>query len=74
MGNRRSNERCKRCLAHLRTVEEDNEKAEELVPETFEGSVEAALDLKLDIYSFMSRRLLDQDLSPVAQRLLLWML
>lgn len=61
-------------LLHLRTVEEDEEKAEELLSEPFEGNFEAAYDIKLQIYSYMSRRLLDQELSPAAQKFLLWML
>lgn len=61
-------------LLHLRTVEEDDEKAEEISPEPFEGAIEGSLELKLQIYSFMTRRLLDQGLSPAAHRLLLWML
>ncbi|HEY9871682.1 MAG TPA: hypothetical protein V6D08_21170 [Candidatus Obscuribacterales bacterium] len=64
----------KGALLHLRTVEEDDEKAEELEDEPFQGDLEAALDLKLQIYGFMSRRLLDQGLSPPAHRLLLWLL
>lgn len=61
-------------LLHLRTVEEDDEKAEELDPVDFEGSLEAALDLKVQIYSCMSRRLLSEQLSPAAHRMMLWLM
>lgn len=61
-------------LLHLRTVEEDEEKAEELEPEPFTGGLEAALDLKVQIYSHFSRRLLFDELSPAAHRMMLWLL
>jgi hypothetical protein len=61
-------------LRHLRTVEEDDEKAQELSPEPFDGDLDQAMDLKLQIYSHMSRRLMYENLTASAQRLLLWML
>lgn len=61
-------------LRHLRSVEEDDEKAEELSQEPFEGNLEQALDLKLQIYSYMTRRLLQEQLTLEAQRIMLWLL
>jgi hypothetical protein len=61
-------------LLHLRTVEEDDEKSEEISSELFEGDLAAALDLKLQIYGYMNRRLLTDEISPAASRLLLWLL
>ena len=61
-------------LLHLRTVEEQDEKNEEHIPDSFDGDVAKALDLKLQIYSFMSRRLVHEQISQEGQKFLLWML
>lgn len=61
-------------LLHLRTVDDQNEKDEDLFPEQSESDITEALDLKLQIYAFMTRRLVHDNLSPAAQKLLLWML
>jgi hypothetical protein len=61
-------------LRHLRAVEEDEEKAQESDPEQVEYSPEQSADLKLQIYSSMSQRLVHEALTPDAQKLLLWMM
>ena len=61
-------------LRHLRTVEETEEKAQELPQELFEGDLERVLDMKLQIYSYMSRRLAQGQFSNEAQRIMLWLL
>ena len=61
-------------IKHLRTVEEHEEKAEEITPESFSGDTQSALQLKLEIYSSMSQLLLTDKVSGQAQRLLLWMM
>ncbi len=61
-------------LRHLRTVEEDEEKSEELSQEPFDGDLQQAQDLKLQIYSYMTRRLVQDQLTSEAQRVLLWLL
>ena len=61
-------------IKHLRTVEEDEAKAEEIMPESFSGDTQSALELKLEIYASMSQLLLGDLLSAQAQRMLLWMM
>ncbi len=61
-------------IRHLRTVDEDEEKAEELAAESFDGDFEQAMDLKLQIYSYMSRRLVHDGLTPEAKQLMLWLM
>jgi hypothetical protein len=61
-------------LRHLRTVEEHDEKAEELPQHDFEGDFAQAADLKLQIYSSMTRRLVHSTLTTQAQRFMLWLL
>lgn len=61
-------------LIALRTVEEHKAKAQELSTPEFDGDPIELLDMKLQIYSAMSRRLLYDDLPATAQRLLLYLL
>ena len=67
-------EMAKGSLRHLRSVEEDAEKAQESVADVFDGGLEEAIDLKLQIYGHMCHRLVHGELTSEAQRLLLWML
>jgi len=61
-------------LRHLRAVEEQDEKAQEISAREFDGDEVKAIDLKLQIYSQMSRQLLDETLTREAHRLLLWLM
>ncbi len=64
----------KGALKHLRTVDEDEEKAVTVGPVEFEGDIEQGMDLKLQIYSSLSRRLLYEQVAPEAHRLLLFLM
>ncbi len=61
-------------LVDLRTVEEGEAKAQELPSPDFNGDETDALDMKLQIYSSMSRRLLYDGLPAAAHRLLLFLM
>ncbi len=61
-------------IRHLRTVEEAEQKAEELPQELFDRDLDQLLDMKLQIYSYMSRRLAQGQFSREAQRIMLWLL
>ncbi|MBU6455405.1 MAG: hypothetical protein KGS72_26780 [Cyanobacteria bacterium REEB67] len=58
-------------LLEVRTHDEIEEKSEESLPAGFDGD---AVELRLEIYRSMTRRLLSEDLSDSAKRLLLWLL
>ncbi len=61
-------------IRHLRSVDENEEKAEELFSEPFDGDVEGALDLKNQLYGYLCRRLLNPELTDHARKMMLWMM